>query len=240
MNNDKKKTLVLSILGVALIGVGAFQFMPKGGSTPPAAATGTDTPTSTGSAQTTASDTTGTNPANGAAKAGGVEGAKKADAQREMLIAMGKGDLPKRDPFSPKGLLPEPETAVIPTPQKTVVANKSGFSPRSGGFSRPPSMGGSVQPLDPGVNPLAGSTNSGIGLSSGAPLRQTGDFAYTVKGVIVGDKPMAVFEDDGGNQRLVPLGGSVDRDTKIVGIEKGKVRIRHRGKDKTLNLPEGP
>jgi type II secretory pathway component PulC len=80
----------------------------------------------------------------------------------------------------------------------------------------------------------------GAGLTQGAPLRQPGEFAYQVKGVIVGKKPMAVFEDDNGNQRLVPLGGSLDGDSKVVAIEKGKVRIRHHGKEKTLDLPEGP
>ena len=79
-----------------------------------------------------------------------------------------------------------------------------------------------------------------IGLSKSAPLRQPTEFAYTLKGVLVGKKPMAVFEDDNGNQRLVPLGGSLDGDSKVVGIEKGKVRIRHRGKDQTHTLPEGP
>jgi hypothetical protein len=63
---------------------------------------------------------------------------------------------------------------------------------------------------------------------------------FQVKGVIVGQKPMAVIEDDNGSQRLVPLGGSVDSDSTVVGIEKGKVKIRHKGKNKTLNLPEGP
>lgn len=30
MKNDKTKTIVVSVLGVVLLGVGAFQFMPKG------------------------------------------------------------------------------------------------------------------------------------------------------------------------------------------------------------------
>ncbi|HCM72540.1 MAG TPA: hypothetical protein DIS87_00200, partial [Armatimonadetes bacterium] len=40
MKNDKTKTIVVSVLGVVLLGVGAFQFMPKG-STPVATATET-------------------------------------------------------------------------------------------------------------------------------------------------------------------------------------------------------
>jgi hypothetical protein len=47
---------------------------------------------------------------------------------------------------------------------------------------------------------------------------------------------MAVFKDSQGNQRIVPLGGYVDADTKVVGIERGKVRVKTRDGEQTLTL----
>lgn len=239
MNNDKKKTMVLGVLGVALIAVGAFQFMPKGGgTTPPAATTGTESPQTSPVAEGGAAKTENVTSGNAATPGGkpGEAGDEKSDPQKQVLAMLGRNPLAKRDPFAPQGDFGKP--AVVPTVNKTLATAKTSPITRSSG-SGPGRMMGSIPPFDPGAP--TGNLNSGpIGLSGSTPLRQSGDFAYTMKGVIVGDKPMAVFEDDGGNQRLVPLGGSVDRDTKVVGIEKGKVRIRHRGKDKTLNLPEGP
>jgi len=153
---------------------------------------------------------------------------------------------PARDPFAPqyKGGTADPNSAATPV---TAAPTQPVRQPvASSGFHRPPALEGGTKPWEPpmggGLGNPAGSTpvGGGIGLSKGAPLRQPSEFAYTLKGVIVGNKPMAVFEDDNGNQRLVPLGGSVDGDSKVVGIEKGKVRIRHRGKDQTHTLPEGP
>src|SRR5207237_5169748 len=103
-------------------------------------------------------------------------------------------------------------------------------------------LGGTIPPFDPTNSgaPAGGTGSPAVGLSNAPVLRQPDEFGYKVKGVILGDKPMAVFEDDNGNQRLVPLGGSVDGDSRVIGIEKGKVRVKHRGKPQSLRLPEGP
>ena len=231
MNNDKKKTMVLAILGLALIAVGAFQFLPKGKATP----------APTVAAATTSGGTATAQPAAGQAQPGGAQTQanpgenKELDPQKEVLLAMVKDPLAKRDPFAPQA-----ELEAVSTVPKLATAAPVAQQKPSG--QRPVRMGGTVPPFDPtgGLPPGTGGATGPVGLDGGSPLRQPGEFAYSMKGVIVGNKPMAVFEDDNGNQRLVPLGGSVDRDTQVVGIEKGKVRIRHRGKDKTLHLPEGP
>ena len=83
-------------------------------------------------------------------------------------------------------------------------------------------------------------------LSGGAvTISQTGpdpnQFSYTVSGVITGgNKPAAVFTDSSGNQRLVPVGGSLDGDSKVVAIDRGNVTIEHRGKKQRLSLGGNP
>lgn len=225
MNNDKKKMMMLGGLGLVLVAVGAFQFIPK--TSAPVAPAATDT-----AAAEKKTD-------------GPDKSAKSDDPQRDEVIAM-VTPLAKRDPFAPQTAMEDtqPTNSVMPEQQPTFKPVKS-----------PQSLGGGTGPRDPfpnnpGMKPFDPSGGAGtlpapgddghVRLADAKPLRQPGDLAFEVKGVVVGDKPMAVFEDDSGNQRLVPLGGSLDPDSKVVGIEKGKVRIRHKGKEKTLRLPEGP
>ena len=88
-----------------------------------------------------------------------------------------------------------------------------------------------MQPL-----PLSGALgNAQIGVAPSGP--DPSAFGYQVSGVIVGSKPAAVFTDSGGNQRLVPVGGSLDGDSKVISIDKGQVTVEHRGKK--LRLPLG-
>lgn len=208
----KKKTLVLVALAVVLVGVGAFGFLrPEPQIPPKVVARSSDA--ETGPAEKDA-------PAKKSADVG-------KDERAEQLMALVTGPLSPRDPFEPQGSMgteavtaPPPAGASAPPPPPQV--------------RRTPS----VPPLDPLAGSLGG-TPSGMGISPGPALRQPGEFGYRVKGVVVGSKPVAVLEDEGGNQRLVPLGGSIDGDSRVVGIEKGRVRIRHRGKDQTLTLSEG-
>ena len=261
MKDNKKKTIVLAILGVALIAVGAFQFMPKGGGTASvakstvkkAANVRTSQSGKNPSAATSATTDSGVPVAgaNGASTTNSAVAENETDPQKALLMQMVSKPYPARDPFAPqyKDGTADPNAASTPAPANAAPTQPVRQPVASNGFRRPPPLEGGTKPWEPpvtggsGLSNPAGSTTpigGGIGLSKGAPLRQPNEFAYTLKGVLVGNKPMAVFEDDNGNQRLVPLGGSVDGDSKVVGIEKGKVRIRHRGKDQTHTLPEGP
>lgn len=225
MNNEKKKTIVLAGLATVMLAVGAFQMIPKPAPAPPTTA-----------ASTTGTGTKAAEPAP-VGKGTGEVAEKDLDPQKQLLLSMVKDPMPKRDPFSPAvDLNTEPKQDTPPAP-----VHSSGQTPKA--TWRPPSgispMQGDVLPVNPG-SPNGEALNAKTTMSAGTPLRQPGEMSFQVKGIIVGKKPMAVIEDDSGAQRLVPLGGSVDGDSKVIGIEKGKVRIRHRGKDKTLNLPEGP
>lgn len=222
MTNDKKKIMVLAALGLVLVAVGAFSFM--GGGSPPAPTTAASKTDATGDA---------------AKQVAEKEELTPEQQKNQELMAMLQGELSQRDPFErPADAKPvEP----INTSKPPVIPQTS---PRGGNAGGRRSGGGSIPPFDPmgGRLPSGGglpSPGGGIGLEQGAPLRHPDDPGYRVKGVITGRKPMAVFEDESGNQKLVPIGGSLDGDTQVTGIEKGKVRVRHRGKDKTLDLEEG-
>ncbi|MBS1723771.1 MAG: hypothetical protein JSS66_12555 [Armatimonadetes bacterium] len=253
MKNDKKKMIVLAGLGVALLAVGAFQFIGKGSPPPAPAVTkatkeATAHKASTGASSATSGTTqpaaaaTGSSASNGqpsgespAATPAGATGTAEAetDPQRQVLLQMVKNPLPRRDPFeSQDNRAPDttPAQPVQTAPQQPV---KPVHRPTAERFA----YSAPVSPLA-GTLPNGG-TSPGMDVSHAPPLRQPSEFAYKVTGVIVGHKPMAVFEDDSGNQRLVPVGGSIDGDSKVVGVERGKVRIVHRGKEKTLSPQEG-
>jgi hypothetical protein len=217
VNNDKKRTFVLLGLAGILLAVGAFQVV--GG---------------LGKAEI---KVTKAAPKSRPAK----EAEPKQDPGPNELLALAHPALPPRDPFLPQVVEQEAE------PEQSAPAPSLG-GPRQANASqavraeapRPAPMTGAapLEPLPLGALPASGIPAGQIKLSKAAPLRQPDEFGYSVKGVIVGRKPLAVFEDSQGNQLLVPVGGSVGSDAKLLGIERGKVKIRHRGKDKTLALSE--
>jgi hypothetical protein len=137
-------------------------------------------------------------------------------------------DLAQRDPFQPRAIPVDPAVAAaqkaaaptLPTPPKSRRSARVG----GGGYT-------SIPPVQ-----ISGSLPEGpIGLTPTGPDPST--FNYSVSGVIVGQRPAAVFTDSQGNQRLVPVGGSLDGDSKVVSIDKGQVTVEHRGKK--LRLPLG-
>jgi hypothetical protein len=134
--------------------------------------------------------------------------------------------LPERDPFSPGVLNELPDEKATPTPAR---------QERPRNFESFPKL----PPFNPEItgSPLPGTSQTGnIGLSPSAQIRQPDEFAYTLKGVMVGERPAAVLQDDEGNQRLVALGDSIDGDSRVTSIARGKVTVRHKGKTVTLTV----
>ena len=140
-------------------------------------------------------------------------------------------ELPQRDPFqighlagtSPQPDMTTPPAPSLPAPKSTT--RKPVRRSSAPDFTVPPvTLGGNL--------PGAGSP---LTLSPAGP--DPSAFNYQVSGVIVGKRPAAVFTDSQGNQRLVPVGGSLDGDSKVVSIDKGQVTVEHRGK--TLRIPLG-
>ena len=209
--------MVLGALVILVIAVGAFQFM--GGK--PAASDATV-------ATTDADAGDGTTGVEGEEGTDGTVGEEGVDGEVQPVNAIGDvvASLPVRDPFQPSQGMEDSTTPKVVEPPKTVTE------------PRPPrvaSNGGNT-PYNPGI----GGSLPELGGFGGGQLTPTTppEPAFRVVGILVGERPIAVFEDDGGNQRLVPLGGSIDGDTKVTKIEQGKVTIERHGKAKTLVMQE--
>lgn len=216
MKDDKKKLVVLGVLLVVMLAVGAFTFMGGGSSTPPVVA---DSSGSGEVVKVNADGSTG-DVQNGPSVDGGTE----EELPKNPLYA---ADLPQRDPFV-SGMPGATDRGYI-APQPTTARPV-----------RRPTRGGSS--YIPPFQPMPGTFTGNVGGVSISPSGSDPNrFGYTVSGVITGGgKPAAVFTDASGNQRLVPVGGSLDGDSKVVAIDKGNVIIEHRGKTQRLSLGGNP
>lgn len=213
MKDDKKKLVVLGVLVAVMLGVGAFTFMGGGSSTPPVVADATGQANQTEVIKVGATGETSLNGAKG-----------DAELPKNPLYA---ADLPQRDPFVTT-LAGAQSNSGTPAPPVISRPTRQPRAPR----------GGTIAPYSPmtGELPAAGGP---ITISQTGP--DPNQFGYTVSGVITGGgKPAAVFTDSSGNQRLVPVGGSLDGDSKVVAIDRGNVTIEHRGKKQRLSLGGNP
>ncbi|MFI5384913.1 MAG: hypothetical protein ACHQ50_02225 [Fimbriimonadales bacterium] len=124
--------------------------------------------------------------------------------------------LQARDPFEAAALAPDP---VKPTQQPAAI--QPPVHPQIRGGALPPSEFGGNIPVN--VQPL--------------PEEK---FSFTLSGVMLGSKPMAVFRDGTGNQRLIMLGGSLDPESNVVSIDKDAVTVRFHGKTLRLTVEGNP
>ena len=132
-----------------------------------------------------------------------------------------------RDPFSiPADFSEKPVEPPKPVAQPVQSAPVQSLGSNGGSAPFNPDISGTLPPMGGG----------GIGGSPTMPVVTKP--MYTVKGIMLGSKPLAVFEDGDGNQKLVPVGGSIDGDTQVVAIEKGKVTVSRNGKRHTLVIDE--
>lgn len=213
MTKEKKQILILVVLAIVVLGVGAFQFV--GTKPAPAVATNSETPVDEEATTVDEADPSLLVDENGVPL-------PTLNAAGQEIVA-----LAPRDPFQvPSSELTANAPQVPPAPVQNI----------SPPVTRPSNPRGN----DPYIPPMSGSLPSGgSGFAGSGPVAIVESVPnYRVMGVIIGEKPMAVFEDEKGNQRLVPLGGSIDGDTTVTKIERGKVTLRHRGKDKTLVIQE--
>ncbi|HVT11796.1 MAG TPA: hypothetical protein VHE55_05985 [Fimbriimonadaceae bacterium] len=128
-------------------------------------------------------------------------------------------NLPVRDPFQAPASMPTtPQPQQHPTPPPT--------NPEPRATQLPP-----VQ-----IDKIGGFGNAPLSVQ---PVPEA-KFAFTVSGVMLGTKPMAVFTDAQGNQRLVMLGGSLDPDSTVVSIDKDAVTVRFHGKTLQLTVEGNP
>jgi hypothetical protein len=134
--------------------------------------------------------------------------------------------LPERDPFqAPADTLPKD----VPAPGSKPSEGPKPF-PHHG-------RAGGPKPFDP--LPLPGSLPSSKGPGApGTSLVPTPN--YRCVAVIQGTKPIAVFEDVTGNQKMVRLGGSLDGETKLAEVHGTSVSIEVRGQRRRLSIGGNP
>lgn len=148
------------------------------------------------------------------------------------LVAAAK--LPVRDPFN--GARWDLDAIARAKQEKPVSAP----NPAPNTVRRPKLMGNKPISFPPmGVDPgqLQGTLpNVGQGGQVGMP--SIDDVPYTVTGVVRGSHPAVVVKDGSGNQRIVQVGHKLDADTEVLGVARGKMIVRHRGKVKTISIED--
>jgi hypothetical protein len=217
------------------------------------AATGTPTPDATKPATTTESGNAaigpdgtksatapvpdGTKPGPDGKPQTGTPGANPSEGSVSLLVdpaLVAAAKLPVRDPFNGTrwdldSIARAKQEKQVPTPNTVPNTVRRPKSMGSKPFSMPP-MG-----VDPGQ--LQGTLpNVGQGGQVGMP--SIDDVPYTVTGVVRGSHPAVVVKDASGNQRIVQVGHKLDADTEVLGVARGKMIVRHRGKVKTISIED--
>jgi hypothetical protein len=207
MKDDKKKIVVVGVLALVVVAVGAFQFSSMSAE-PPA------------KKQEQVATTEGQEPAQGSE-----------DKQFEPLNKLVAQALPTRDPFRMGSLVQDQPVEPAPQPVQEPVRQQKPAAP----MQRRPASGlqGEIPPFNVGLAPGAQLPGAG---GEVIPFQAENAFNYELAGVMVGERPVAVFKDEKGGQRLVPVGGSLDGDSRVTSITRGKVTVRHKGKTITLTM----
>lgn len=145
------------------------------------------------------------------------------DQPEPLKNPMFAANLPVRDPFKepadisakfnkPNTPNPAPMQKIDPPPTQVTPMPTVGID-KTGGFN--PEAPVVVQPPEP-------------------------QFTYRLSGVMLGAKPMAVFTDLQGNQRLILLNGALDPESKVLSISKDAVTVRFHGKTLRLTVEGNP
>jgi hypothetical protein len=120
-----------------------------------------------------------------------------------------------RDPFVPQAVLIDPEPDRVP-PQVIV---------------RPPDeITGGTGPWNPGV------PDGSITGQIGPPVLVPDSAPFTLRGVMIGKKNLAVIELAGGRQILVAEGEKFGTDSSVLAVSENEVVIKVNGKVQTLPL----
>lgn len=129
-------------------------------------------------------------------------------------------ELEERDPFIPQAILvSEPRNATGQTVPPLIRRPGTEITGGGEGPVNPPG------PHDPGIGDVQ--------IGSGRPLG-----ALSLRGVIIGPRPMAVFEGETGRQVLVGEGKTLPNGAVLISIAEGKVILKKNGKIQTIEFEE--
>lgn len=136
--------------------------------------------------------------------------------------------LVRKDPFQ-TGTLPEDPSLQSDDGNVVVAPPEENNPPKE--TRRPP--------IRPNINtsvPLFDPNQPGTVKTPAAPARSPDEFTYTLIGIVEGPNPVAVFQNDSGQQKMVPLNSFVEKNSRVVAIRNGKVTVRHNGKTLTFSV----
>lgn len=229
--DDKKKIAILAALFIVITGVGAFQFVRSGSPEQPAvAAQGSKPADESKSVEVAKTETPASSKLQSEGESKSEESAhseaQETGVDPALIVA---ARLDARDPFDGRKWdlsQQRPEETVKPQPQQRSTTPRT-RRPNAG------LMGSGFEPMPIGSgNPNLPTVNAG----PDGKIIDLQEFQWAVSGTVEGGRPCAVFTDATGKQKLVSVGGSIDPDSQLLSISKGKVTISHRGKTKTLSV----
>ncbi len=128
-------------------------------------------------------------------------------------------------------------TNMTPAQRAALIARNTANA--AGPVVPPMSLGGlpPVAPGSPVSAPPVGGKN-GVSVKSAAPLREQGEFAFTLTGIVVGSAPLAILKDDSGKEVMVRLGGRI-QDGRVIRILQDRIVLDRKGKSLTLRIGGG-
>lgn len=170
MASEKSKFIVLGVLGAALLGVGAWQFMGSG---------------------STEKKKPGEAKESGKSKSDVVADASETASHGEDLTMLG---LTRKNPFQPYQLPQDP--AEMQDPSEAVKPTEPPPPPPSSGRRLAPKFpaGSFTTPLDPNGGSFVTQPEGG-----GPPVDPNA-FNYSLVGIVEGPNPVAIFEGGGGQK----------------------------------------
>jgi len=263
---DKKKGLILGALALVLVGIGAFTMLggeePKKESKPKSKVSKKTKASSETKLVKGGSDSKPSGEVKGVPKISDLDvnspdsapnlenGASKQpdDPSLASMEHSGLSPMAKRDPFAvpPEGVPAKPEPAKpIASTNSTSAPNKPAPAPMGGvraGIAKAEALP-EVAPMPVPGGPIAmgGPSADAHGkpnLKSAPAAYNENEVPFSVDGVVVGDRPVAVLADAEGNRRVVKVGARIG-DGEVVRISKSGVFVRRNGKVVALKIGGG-
>lgn len=233
--NERKKVIVVGVLAAMVVSIGSFQFVSLSGTIKKGPGAGVVSEPSKNAPREGDTAEKGDLVAALEHNSSAATATATPDGATEELL---KGFRSGRDPFKrtasgprdPEAQQNAPASTPDPEPQPQPTRPRPPRNPRP-------------MPEIPPMNPLPGSFVGNPGelqITPGEPLPDLSKPQYTLVGTVVGKTPVAVFQDSEGNQRLVKEGATIDGESRVVSVDKGRVVIKHNGKNVTLTMGGKP